>query len=96
MVSVALGAAMTSWIVKSQIDDPKHALEFAAEQRKQGYKVWIEDENGGDIDEETLKRNDVQGTTRTPYETVMGILIWGTAAAVAVGGLYACSLLAGD
>jgi len=27
---------------------------------------------------------------------VMGILIWGTAAAVAIGGLYACSLLAGD
>src|SRR6516162_11606255 len=96
MASVALGAAMTSWIVKSQIDEPKHALEIAAEQRKRGYKVWIEDEEGRDIDEETLERNDVQGTVRTRYETLMGILIWGTAAAVAIGGLYACSLLAGD
>ena len=96
MASVALGAAMTSWIVKSQIDDPKRALEIAADQRKRGYKVWIEDEEGRDIDEEVLKRNDIHRTTRTRYETVMGILIWGTAAAVAVGGLYACSLLAGD
>ena len=96
MASVALGAAMTSWIVKSQIDEPKHALEIAAEQRKRGYKVWIEDEEGRDIDEETLERNDVQGTVRTRYETAMGILIWGMAAAVAIGGLYACSLLAGD
>ena len=87
---------MTSWIVKSQIDDPKQALEIAADQRKRGYKVWIEDENGGDVDEETLKPNDVRRTARTPYETAMGILIWGVAAAVAIGALYACSLLAGD
>jgi len=96
MASVAPGAAMTSWIVKSQIDDPKQTLENAADQRKRGYKVWIEDENGGDVDEETLKLNDVQRTARTPYETVLGILIWGVAAAVAIGALYACSLLAGD
>jgi hypothetical protein len=87
---------MTSWIVKSQIDDPKRALEIAADQRSQGYKVWIEDENGGDVDEESLKRNDVKRATRTPYEIVMGVLIWGAAAAIAIGGLYACSLLAGD
>jgi len=77
MASVAPGAAMTSWIVKSQIDDPKQALEIAADQRKRGYKVWIEDENGGDVDEETLKPNDVRRTARTPYETAMGILILG-------------------
>jgi len=87
---------MTSWIVKSQIDDPKHALEIAADQRKRGYTVWIEDENGKGVSEESIERSDVQRAARTPYEIVMGILIWGAAAAVAIGGLYACSLLAGD
>jgi hypothetical protein len=87
---------MTSWIVKSQIDDPKRAFEIAADQRKRGYKVWIEDENGKDVSEGSIERSDVQRAARTPYEIVMGVLIWGTAAAVAIGSLYACSLLAGD
>jgi hypothetical protein len=87
---------MTTWTIKCQIDDPKRALEIVEDQRKRGYKVWIEDENGRDVDEESLKRNDVQQTNRAFYEKGIGVLIWGAAAAVAIGGLYGCSLLAGD
>lgn len=42
-----------------------------------GYKAWVEDENGRNVDEETLKKNDIQRTTRTLYERVLGVLIWG-------------------
>jgi hypothetical protein len=87
---------MTTWTIKSEIDDPKRALEIIEVQRNRGYKAWIEDENGRNVDEETLKKNDIQRTTRSLYERLLGVLIWGTAAAVAIGGLYACSLLAGD
>ena len=87
---------MTTWTIKSEIDDPKRALELVEVQRNKGYKVWIEDENGRSVDEETLKKNGAQRTTRTLYERVLGVVIWGTAAAGAIGGLYACSLLAGD
>jgi hypothetical protein len=87
---------MTTWTIKSEIDDPKRPLEVVEDQRNRGYKVWIEDENGRGVDDESLKKNDVQKTNHALYETGIGVLIWGAAAAIAIGGLYACSLLAGD
>lgn len=87
---------MTTWTIKSQTDDPKRALEMVEDQRNRGCKVWIEDEDGRDIDVESLKKNDVQETNRAFYKRGVGVLIWGAAAAIAIGSLYACSLLAGD
>ena len=86
---------MATWILKSEIDDPKRALAMVEEQRRKGFKVWVEDENGGNVDEESLK-NSAQQTGRSLYELRMAILIWGTTAVIAIGGLYACSFLAGD
>jgi hypothetical protein len=49
---------MTTWTIKSEIDDPKRALEVVEDQRNRGYKVWIEDENDRGVDDESLKKND--------------------------------------
>ena len=87
---------MTTWIVKSEIDDLRRGLEMVEQQRSDGYKAWIEDENGKKVDETSLKKNDVANTKRSAYETVMAVLIWGAAAIIGVGALYALSFLAGD
>ena len=87
---------MTTWIVKSEIDDLRRGLEMVEQQRSDGYKAWIEDENGRKVDEASLKKNDITSTKRSAYETVMAVLIWGAAAIIGVGALYALSFLAGD
>jgi hypothetical protein len=68
---------MTTWTIKSEIDDPKRPLEVVEDQRNRGYKVWIEDENGRGVDDESLKKNDVQKTNHALYETGIGVLIGG-------------------
>jgi len=40
---------------KIRSDDPKHALGLAQYVRTIGYKAWIEDANGNEIDEKVLK-----------------------------------------
>ena len=40
---------------KIHSDDPKHALSLAQYLRTIGYTAWIEDTNGNEIDEKTLK-----------------------------------------
>jgi len=40
---------------KIHSDDPKHALGLAQYLRTIGYTAWIEDTNGNEIDEKTLK-----------------------------------------
>jgi hypothetical protein len=87
---------MTTWIVKSEIDDLRRGLEMVEQQRSDGYKAWIEDENGRKVDEASLKKNDTTSTKCSAYETVMAVLIWGAAAIIGVGALYALSFLAGD
>jgi hypothetical protein len=87
---------MTTWIVKAEVDDLERGLEMVRQERDKGYKVWIEDENGRDVDEASLGANGTKRTNRTAYQTGMAVLIWGTAAIIGIGSLYACSLLAGD
>jgi hypothetical protein len=40
---------------KIHSDDPKHALGLVQYLRTIGYKVWIEDTNGDEIEERVLK-----------------------------------------
>ena len=83
---------MRTWIIKSQTDDPKRALEIVEDQRTRGYNSWIEDESGKAVDEESLKNNDVKQTGPTLYERGRGLLVGLTAAAAALGILYAVGL----
>jgi hypothetical protein len=41
---------------KIHSDDPKHALGLVQYLRTIGYKAWIEDTNGDEIEEPALKR----------------------------------------
>ena len=82
---------MTTWTIKTETDDSQSVLEMVEDQRDRGYNAWIEDESGGRVDEEPLKKSG-----RNLYQKVVGIVIWGTAMAAAIGALYACSLLSGD
>ena len=83
---------MTAWVIKCRTDDLKRALAIVEEQRNRGYDVWIEDENGGFVDEQSLKKNDVESTKPTLYENGKGILVFLAAAAAALGTLYLLGL----
>src|SRR5215471_4272819 len=48
---------MTTWIMKSETDDPDRALANVEDQRSKGYTAWIEDEHGKAVDEELLRTN---------------------------------------
>ena len=91
-----MGASMTTWIIKSETDDPDRALANVEDQRSEGYTAWIEDEHGKVVDEELLKTNKAVPTKPSARERGMAVLIWGAFAAVAIGLLYAGSFLAGD
>jgi hypothetical protein len=82
---------MTIWTIKTETDDLESVREIVEDQRNRGYNAWIEDESGGRVDEEHLKKSD-----RSFYQKVMGFIIWGAAIVVALGALYACSILSGD
>ena len=66
---------MTTWIIKSATDDPERALEIVQDQRIKGYNVWIEDENGAAVDEQSLKMNGRVATKRTLLDRLMGPLV---------------------
>jgi hypothetical protein len=87
---------MATWILKTEIDDPGRAVEMFEDQRRKGYKVWIEDKEGKNVDAEFLQGRDAKQTQRSWYDIAMAALIWGTTAVIAVGVLYALSLLDGD
>jgi hypothetical protein len=65
---------MTTWIIKSETDDPERALEIVQDQRNKGYNAWIDDENGAAVDEQSLKMNGRVATKRTLPERLMGPL----------------------
>jgi hypothetical protein len=87
---------MTTFAIKVATNDIKDALDIVQVERDRGYEIWVEDENGRKIDEETAKRIGTQRIGHSLYEKVVGLLILATAAAVGIGVLYALSLLAGD
>jgi hypothetical protein len=76
---------MTIWIIRSEVNDVNLALEIAADQRNKGYKVWIEDENGGRVDEGPLKSERAHRSLRN---FGIGALFWLGAVTVLIGGLY--------
>jgi hypothetical protein len=83
---------MTAWVIKCRTDDLKRALAIVEEQRNRGDNVWIEDEDGGYVDEQSLKKNDVKSTKPALYEKGKGVLILLAAAVAAIGTLYALGL----
>jgi hypothetical protein len=87
---------MTTFVLKVETNDLKDALDIVEVERNRGYEIWIEDENGRKIDEETAKKSGAERIAHSLYEKVLGLLILGTAVAVGIGVLYALSLLAGD
>jgi hypothetical protein len=54
-VSITVKAEGPSGRAKIRSDDPKHALSLVQYLRAIGYKAWIEDTNGNEIDEKALK-----------------------------------------
>ena len=76
---------MATWIIRTQTSDSKRALEMAEDQRKRGYTVWIEDEDGGRVDERSLKplKQD-----RTLSEIGLAAFLWSGAVMIGIGGLY--------
>jgi hypothetical protein len=76
---------MATWIISTQTSDFKRALEMAEDQRKRGYTVWIQDENGGRVDEPSLKH---EQTNRSLREIGVAALVVSGAITVGIGGLY--------
>ena len=54
-MSMIVKAEGPSGRAKIHSDDPKHALGLAQYLRTIGYNAWIEDTNGNEIEEKTLK-----------------------------------------
>jgi len=55
-MSVVVRAEGRSGRAKILSDDPKHALGLVQYLRTIGYKAWIEDANGNEIEEAALKK----------------------------------------
>ena len=83
---------MTTWIMKSETDDPDRALANVEDQRSKGYTAWIEDEHGKAVDEELLRANKVVPTERTIRERLMGPLIIGASVVAGIFVLYLIGL----
>jgi hypothetical protein len=76
---------MATWIISAQSNDFKRALEMAEDQRKRGYTVWIQDENGGRVDEPSLKH---EQTNRSLREIGVAAFFLLVPIIVGIGGLY--------
>ena len=87
---MTIGAPMTTWIVKSETDDPQLALEMVGNQRNRAYTAWIEDEKGRAVDEEALKQGKAEQTKPTFKERI-GILVVLAGVGAGIGTLYALS-----
>ena len=76
---------MATWTIRTQTSDFKRALEMAEDQRNRGYTVWIEDENGGHVDERPLKH---EQTNRSLREIGVAALFLLVPITIGIGGLY--------
>jgi hypothetical protein len=56
LVSTIVKAEGPNGRAKIRSDDPKHALSLVHYLRTIGYKAWIEDTNGNEIEEAALKK----------------------------------------
>ena len=86
------GNPMTTWIIKSEADDPDRALANVEDQRSKGYTAWIEDEHGKAVDEELLRTNKAVPSKPALRERATGILVFVGAAVAALGTLYLLGL----
>ena len=86
------GHPMTTWIIKSETDDPDRALANVEDQRSKGYTAWVEDEHGKAVDEELLRTNKAVPTRPTARERLQGLLVLLASAVVALGALYLLGL----
>ena len=91
LISVTSGAPMTTWIVKSETDDPQLALEMVEYQRNRAYTAWIEDEKGRAVDEEALKQGKAEQIKPPLKERGIGILVVLAGVGAGIGTLYALS-----
>ena len=83
---------MTTWIIKSETNDPERALANVEDQRSKGYTAWIEDEHGKAVDEELLRTNKAVPTKPSTRERLAGPLIIGASVVAGIFVLYLVGL----
>jgi hypothetical protein len=83
---------MTTWIIKSETDDPDRALANVVDQRSKGYTAWIEDEHGKAVDEDLLKRTGRVAIERTFTERLTGPLVLVSSVVAGIVVLYLIGL----
>jgi hypothetical protein len=83
---------MTTWIMKSETDDPDRALANVEDQRSKGYTAWIEDEHGKAVDEELLRTNKAIPTETSIRERLAGPLFIGASVVAGIVVLYLVGL----
>ena len=83
---------MTTWIMKSETDDPDRALTNVEDQRSKGYTAWIEDEHGKAVDEELLRTNNAVPTKPSIRKRLMGPLVIGASVVAGIFVLYLVGL----
>jgi hypothetical protein len=76
---------MTTWVIRSETSDLDRATELATDQRNRGYRVWIEDENGRQVDERPLKNVQASRSLRQYWIAPVFVLV---PIMVLIGGLY--------
>ena len=83
---------MTTWIMKSETDDPDRALANVEDQRSKGYTAWIEDEHGKAVDEESLGMNQAVPSKPSVRKRWQGIFVIVASAVAALGTLHVIGL----
>ena len=83
---------MTTWIMKSETDDPDRALANVEDQRSKGYTAWIEDEHGKAVDEELLRTNKAVPTEPSIRDRLAGPLVIGASVVAGIVVLYLIGL----
>ena len=83
---------MTTWIMKSETDDPDRALANVEDQRSKGYTAWIEDEHGNAVDEELLRTNKAVPTKSSIRERLTAPLVIGASVVAGIFVLYLVGL----
>ena len=83
---------MTTWIMKSETDDPDRALANVEDQRSKGYTAWIEDEHGKAVDEELLRTNKAVPTEPSIRERLAAPLVIGASVVAGIVVLYLVGL----
>ena len=83
---------MTTWIMKSETDDPDRALANVEDQRAKGYTAWIEDESGKAVDEELLRTNKAVPTKPSVRERFGAPLVIGASVVAGIFVLYLVGL----